>query len=111
MTALFADTFYWIAAADFTDSAHRRALALTSQRTDSPLITTDEVLAEFLTFFATAPHRCAAKPFQTPSVFLKTLVSMSFRRAGNRFSPAWLSTRLDPTGILTAPPPTEPQVN
>jgi hypothetical protein len=28
MTALFADTFYWIALADFSDSAHRRALAL-----------------------------------------------------------------------------------
>jgi len=29
MTALFADTFYWIALADFTDSAHQRALTLT----------------------------------------------------------------------------------
>lgn len=28
MKALFADTFYWIALADFSDSAHRRALAL-----------------------------------------------------------------------------------
>jgi len=27
MTALFADTFYWIALADFNDSAHQRALA------------------------------------------------------------------------------------
>ena len=56
MNALFADTFYWIALADFTDSAHRRALALTSERADSPLVTTDEVLAEYLTFFATAPE-------------------------------------------------------
>lgn len=56
MTALFADTFYWIALVDFTDSAHRRALALTSERADSPLVTTDEVLAEYLTFFATAPE-------------------------------------------------------
>jgi predicted nucleic acid-binding protein len=56
MTALFADTFYWIALADFSDSAHRRALALTSERADSLLITTDEVLVEYLTFFATAPE-------------------------------------------------------
>jgi predicted nucleic acid-binding protein len=56
MTALFADTFYWIALADFTDSAHWRALTLTSERLDSPLVTTDEVLAEYLTFFATSPQ-------------------------------------------------------
>jgi len=32
MTALFADTFYWVALADFTDSAHQRALSLTAER-------------------------------------------------------------------------------
>jgi predicted nucleic acid-binding protein len=54
MTALFADTFYWIALADPADSAHRRALELTSEWRDVPIVTTDEVLAEYLTFFATA---------------------------------------------------------
>jgi predicted nucleic acid-binding protein len=54
VTALFADTFYWIALADFTDSAHPRALALTSERAASRIVTTDEVLAEYLTFFSTA---------------------------------------------------------
>jgi uncharacterized protein len=54
MTGLFADTFYWIALTDFTDSAHRRALDLTYERSESSIVTTDEVLAEFLTFFATA---------------------------------------------------------
>src|ERR1039458_9191576 len=63
MTALFADTFYWIALADFSDSAHRRALALTAQRTDTPIVTTDEVLAEYLTFFATAPEQMRRKAF------------------------------------------------
>jgi len=32
MTALFADTFYWIALADFKDRAHRWALAITAER-------------------------------------------------------------------------------
>jgi hypothetical protein len=32
MTALFADTFYWIALADSTDSASRLALTLTAER-------------------------------------------------------------------------------
>jgi uncharacterized protein len=36
MTALFADTFYWIALADFSDGAHQRALALTAQLGASP---------------------------------------------------------------------------
>jgi uncharacterized protein len=56
MTALFADTFYWIALADSTDSAHQHALALTAERAASFIVTTDEVLTEYLTFFATAPE-------------------------------------------------------
>ncbi len=54
MTALFADTFYWIALTDFTDSAHERALTITSERATSSIVTTDEVLAEYLTFFSNA---------------------------------------------------------
>ena len=61
MTALFADTFYWIALADFSDNAHRRALALTAERKNAPIVTTDEVLAEYLTFFATAPEQMRRK--------------------------------------------------
>jgi predicted nucleic acid-binding protein len=56
MTARFADTFYWIALTDFHDSAHRRALALASEPANSLLVTTDEVLVEFLTFFGMAPE-------------------------------------------------------
>ena len=56
MTALFADTFYWIALADFTDSAHPRALTLTTERAASQIVTTDEVLTEYLTFFSSAPE-------------------------------------------------------
>ena|SRR5579862_6059310 len=55
MTALFADTFYWIALADSTDSAHPLALTLTAERAASQIVTTDEVLTEYLTFFGSAP--------------------------------------------------------
>jgi uncharacterized protein len=61
MTALFADTFYWIALADAEDTAHRRALALTSTMRGVPIVTTDEVLAEYLTFFATAHENMRRK--------------------------------------------------
>jgi uncharacterized protein len=57
MTALFADTFYWVALADAADSAHQRALSLTVERATSHIVTTDEVLTEYLTFFATAPEQ------------------------------------------------------
>jgi predicted nucleic acid-binding protein len=57
MTALFADTFYWIALAGSTDSAHQRALTFTDERATSPIVTTDEVLTEYLTFFSTTPFR------------------------------------------------------
>jgi len=39
--ALFADTFFWIAVTDPNDSAHRDALAITSERADTALVTTD----------------------------------------------------------------------
>jgi predicted nucleic acid-binding protein len=55
MTALFADTFYWIALGDPHDSAHRSALRLTAERAASPIFTTDEVLTEYLNFFSSSP--------------------------------------------------------
>jgi predicted nucleic acid-binding protein len=39
---------------DFNDSAHGRAAAITSELADVAIVTTDEVLTECLTFFATA---------------------------------------------------------
>jgi predicted nucleic acid-binding protein len=62
MTAPFADTFYWIALADFTDSAHQLALTLTAERANSQFVTTDEVLTEYLNFFSSSPasSRCQA---------------------------------------------------
>jgi uncharacterized protein len=52
MTAVFADTFYWVALADVSDGAHQRALTITAERAASAIVTTDEVLGEYLTFFA-----------------------------------------------------------
>ena len=57
VTAVFADTFYWIALADAADHFHQRALAVTDEKADSEIVTTDEVLTEFLTFFAGAPEQ------------------------------------------------------
>jgi predicted nucleic acid-binding protein len=56
MTPLFADAFYWIALADSRDSAHRLALTLTAERVASTIVTTDEVLTEYLNFFSSSPE-------------------------------------------------------
>jgi predicted nucleic acid-binding protein len=57
MIPVLADTFYWVALADFADSAHQQALALTAARASSRIVTTDEVLTEYLTFFSTGPEQ------------------------------------------------------
>ena len=44
---VFADTFYWIALTDSTDAAHEPARQVTDD-----LVTTDEVLTEYLNFFS-----------------------------------------------------------
>jgi len=56
MATLFADTFYWVALADFTDQAHHRAVTLTAELAAWRIVTTDEVLTEYLTFFSDAPE-------------------------------------------------------
>ena len=51
MKTAFADTFYWIAITAPSDAAYERA-----RRVTDDIVTTDEVLAEYLTFFCTGPE-------------------------------------------------------
>jgi predicted nucleic acid-binding protein len=53
--AVFANTFYWVALANPGDSRYQDAGALDDALANSRIFTTDEVLAEFLTFFAADP--------------------------------------------------------
>jgi predicted nucleic acid-binding protein len=52
MREVFVDTFFWIALANSRDPHHQRAEALQQSLRSVRLVTTDEVLVEFLTFFA-----------------------------------------------------------
>jgi predicted nucleic acid-binding protein len=57
MRRLFADTFYWIALFSPTDAWHDRVLAFSQSVGPCHLYTTEEVLAEFLTYCSGAgPH-------------------------------------------------------
>jgi predicted nucleic acid-binding protein len=48
----FADTFHWVALADRRDAWHAAARRLAVEHGPAGVVTTDEVLIEFLAFFA-----------------------------------------------------------
>lgn len=54
MRSVFADTFYWAALTSTEDAAHERALSLSRAIAADRIVTTDEVLAEYLAFFSGA---------------------------------------------------------
>ncbi len=52
MSVFFADTFYWIALTNRRDSSHQKVMQFTATLAPSAVITTDEVLTEFLAYCA-----------------------------------------------------------
>jgi uncharacterized protein len=57
MNAVFADTFYWIALTNVQDFAHERVKAFTRSAKPDVIYTTEEVLTEYLNYFAAwGPH-------------------------------------------------------
>lgn len=57
MNAVFADTFYWIAFTNVQDLAHERVKAFTQSAKPDVICTTEEVLTEYLNYFAAwGPH-------------------------------------------------------
>ena len=57
MREIFADSFYWIALANPNDQCHRAASEFSKANDEATLVTTDEVLVEFLNYFAEAGER------------------------------------------------------
>ncbi len=52
MTAVFAETFYWVALTDPYDELYEHAARMEALFSDTTIVTTDEVLTEFLNFFS-----------------------------------------------------------
>jgi uncharacterized protein len=52
MTAVFADTFFWVALTDPDDALYKQAAELDALLAGALIVTTDEVLTEFLTFLS-----------------------------------------------------------
>jgi predicted nucleic acid-binding protein len=61
--AVFADTFFWVALTNPNDSRHQEAIGLEAVLAGATIVTTDEILTEFMTFYSADPwlrHRAAA---------------------------------------------------
>ena len=54
MRAVFADTFYWAALTSSGDNAHPKAVELSRSSAPLRIVTTDEILTEYLAFFSGA---------------------------------------------------------
>jgi len=52
MSALFADTFYWIALTNVPDLAHEKVKGFSRAAKPNVIWTTEEVLTEYLNYFA-----------------------------------------------------------
>jgi predicted nucleic acid-binding protein len=68
--AVFADRFYWVALTNSADPHYRDAVAREDELFHVAIFTTDEVLSEFLTFFA-ADMRLRDRAARTVSALLQ----------------------------------------
>ena len=103
MSEIFADSFYWIALANPADAWHQTATNFTQINLVTMLVTTDEVLIEFLNYFSAAGER---KRGVVANVFEKTLshpVFWLFRKRGNHFCAALTFTKRAPTKATASP--------
>jgi hypothetical protein len=64
LNVVFADTFYWIALTNVQDLAHERVKAFTQYERPGLIVTTDEVLTEYLNYFASWGSHFRAKATQ-----------------------------------------------
>lgn len=88
MRTVFADTFYWISLANPNDEWHSTVMHVSRTLSQAQLVTTDEVLTEFLTYysgFGTA-HRATAttlvrRVLQNPNTRTIPQTRSSFERA------------------------------
>jgi hypothetical protein len=93
---VFADTLYWIALTNPDDCRYRDALEMDDRLRGAKIVTTDEVLVEFMTFFSVDPWRRLRAATTVRRLLVNPKIA-SFRRAGIRFSRAWISMKHAPT--------------
>ena len=70
MRRIFADTLYWVALAHRKDQWHVRAVQVSRQIGAALLVTTDEVLTEFLNHFSAFGYQVRTQTANTVRGFL-----------------------------------------
>jgi uncharacterized protein len=80
---LFADTFYWVALTHPADARHADAVNMDAEIRGALIVTTDEVLTEFLAFHSRDAWLRDRAPRQFTSCF-EIPTSESSRKAVNR---------------------------
>ena len=66
MNAVFADSFYWVALADPSGPRYQDDLKAESDLVGARIVTTDEVLSEFLRFSRGTPGCVAGRSWLKP---------------------------------------------
>jgi hypothetical protein len=94
--SVFADTFYWIALLNPEDPDHDRVTALISAGTPA-LVTTEEVLSEFLTYFSGRGSSFAARPRRSLMLWTTTQMFGCCHKHPKAFLSAFGFTRGDRT--------------
>ena len=83
MNPVFADTFYWIALTNLLDAAHGRANEVMND-----IVTTEEVLTEYLNYFCDGPAHLRRKASLVAETVWTTPRCFWFRRAMTASAPA-----------------------
>jgi uncharacterized protein len=71
--AVFADTFYWAALTNTDDASYERAIELSRSLAPDRIVTTDEVLTEYLTFFSGARPSIRAQAAENVAALIADL--------------------------------------
>jgi uncharacterized protein len=97
MRSVFADTFYRAALTSTQDAAHESAISLSRSIEPEMIVTTDEVLAEYLAFFAGARPSVRAQAGSNVAALIKSPMVSVVPKAGNPSLQAWSSIGHAPT--------------
>ena len=97
MKTVFADTFYWAAPTSTEDAAHERAMALSRSLAPDRIVTTDEVLCEYLAFCAGARPSVRAEAGRIVAELIEDLAVRIVPQSREPFEPVCSFTAHVPT--------------
>jgi predicted nucleic acid-binding protein len=103
MNVIFADTFFWIAITNTRDQAHEKAKFVARSKQFDAICTTEEVLTEYLNFFAGwGPNLRQKAALNVQNILENSTISVIAQTSGSfRSGLALYRTRFDKGYSLT----------